>query len=127
MEIQTSVVAAQYADEPSRDIRKHGRSDSALEAHQRSLIGAWVGQITFEGKHYFDDKKLLVGKLRLIELIDETDEIEKAFHTVGGGGVPEVEGALNELISAGFVERANANGDVFNLSNSGYKMVDKKH
>jgi hypothetical protein len=26
---------------------------------------AWVGQITFEGKHYFDDKKLLVGKLRL--------------------------------------------------------------
>ena len=52
---------------------------------------AWVGQITFEGKHYFDDKKLLVGKLRLIELIDETDEIEKAFHTVGGGGVPEVE------------------------------------
>ena len=273
LEIQTSVVAAQYADEPSRDIRKHGRSDSALEAHQRSLIGAWVGQITFEGKHYFDDKKLLVGKLRLIELIDETDEIEKAFHTVGGGGVPEVEeihdtevfqywlpgfpfagmkgvvnsedvaikldndetevkdklnqlhskivdefnltkkpdiiweskrdafiasirsispaivyipnnanssiplsnsamallkqaanedgiilkvsdlsvgtqiqagtttmnkdvsdrerakweGALNELISAGFVERANANGDVFNLSNSGYKMVDKKH
>ena len=91
LEIQTSVVAAQYADEPSRDIRKHGRSDSALEAHQRSLIGAWVGQITFEGKHYFDDKKLLVGKLRLIELIDETDEIEKAFHTVGGGGVPEVE------------------------------------
>jgi hypothetical protein len=36
------------------------------------------------------------------------------------------EEALNELISAGFVERVNANGDVFNLSNSGYKMVDKK-
>ena len=52
---------------------------------------AWVSQITYEGKHYFDDKKQLVDKFRLIELIDETEEIEKNFHIVGGGGVPEVE------------------------------------
>jgi|GEM_PF-218134 len=52
---------------------------------------AWVSQITYEGKHYFDDKKQLADKFRLIELIDETEEIEKNFHIVGGGGVPEVE------------------------------------
>ena len=38
---------------------------------------AWVSQITYEGKHYFDDKKQFVDKFRLIELIDETEEIEK--------------------------------------------------
>ena len=52
---------------------------------------AWVSQITYEGKHYFDDKKQLVNKFRLIELIDETEEIEKNFHVVGGRGIPEVE------------------------------------
>ena len=40
---------------------------------------AWVSQITYEGKHYFDDKKQLADKFRLIELIDETEEIEKIF------------------------------------------------
>ena len=51
---------------------------------------AWVRCITFAGKHYFDDEES--DKPRLIELIDQVSEVEKAFHTVGGGkGFPEVE------------------------------------
>lgn len=51
---------------------------------------AWVRCITFAGKHYFDAEES--DKPRLIELIDQASEVEKAFHTVGGEkGFPEVE------------------------------------
>ena len=51
---------------------------------------AWVHSITFVGKHYFDDKES--DNPRLIELIDHVSEVEKAFHTDGGGkGFREVE------------------------------------
>lgn len=49
---------------------------------------AWVSQITFKGKHYFDDEKHS-EKPRLIELIEQIPEVEKAFHTIDGSrGVP---------------------------------------
>lgn len=50
---------------------------------------AWVRQITFEGKHYFDGEN--ENKPRIVTLIDKMDEIEQLFHTVGGNGMPSVE------------------------------------
>ena len=50
---------------------------------------AWVQQITFEGKHYFDGEN--DDKPRIVTLIDKMDEIEQLFHTVGGNGMPSVE------------------------------------
>lgn len=53
---------------------------------------AWVQQITFTGKHYFDDITEENNKPRLIELIEQIEDVERAFHTVGGGrGMPQVE------------------------------------
>lgn len=52
---------------------------------------AWVHDITFKGKHYFDEEvQERENKPRLIDLIDQTNEIEKLFHMVGGKGIPEV-------------------------------------
>lgn len=51
---------------------------------------AWVQQITFKGKHYFDNENITKVP-RLIELIEQIDAVEEAFHTVGGNGTPKVD------------------------------------
>ena len=51
---------------------------------------AWVQQITFKGKHYFDNTR--TSKVpRLLELIAQMDNVENAFHEVGGNGIPKVD------------------------------------
>lgn len=53
---------------------------------------AWIHNITFKGKHYFDDKpKISVDKPRLLELIDAIDNVEKCFHKSSGLGFSKVE------------------------------------
>ena len=41
-------------------------------------------QLTVEGNHYFDDETIENNIPRLIELINDTDNVEKEFHIVGG-------------------------------------------
>lgn len=52
---------------------------------------AWIINITFDGRHYFDSEAGDIDqKPRLIELIEKTNDIEKLFHTIGGNGFPEI-------------------------------------
>lgn len=50
---------------------------------------AWEVSLTVSGKHYFDNEERCVNKPYLAELIEQIDDIEKAFHRVGGGPIPE--------------------------------------